>query len=199
MKLYIKNMVCERCKTIVKGDLDTLNIKYSSINLGEVETLIEISGSDRKALYNALQKSGFELIDPQKNEIIEKLKSAISDLERFSDEELKTGYADYLSLCVKANFISLNTLFSEIEGITIEKYIIQHKIERVKEMLVYEDLDLSEIARKLHYSSINELDIQFKSQTGLTPAHFNELRNARYIRNSIPDVIPVVSDDRTDN
>ena len=189
MKLYIKHMVCERCKSLVKDALDETGIPYRSINLGEVETTEEISKTLRTSLYNTLQKSGFELIDPGKNVIIEKLKSAILDLEGFSNEVLDTSYVDYISLYMNDNFISLSTLFSEIEGMSIDKYIIRQKIERVKELLVYDDMNLAEIAHRLHYSNTTELDDQFKSITGLTPGHFRELRHARYKRISFPNIL----------
>ncbi len=179
MKLYIKNMVCSRCKTSVIAELDKLGVQYNSVAIGEVNTKNKITPLQRTQLYEGLQQQGFELIDEQKNELIEKLKRAIVDLENYSDEELKTSYSNYISLRVNDNFITLNTLFAEIEGITIEKYIIRYKIERVKELLVYEDLDLAEIAIKMHYSSPAHLSTQFKSITGLTPLHFRQLRHIR--------------------
>jgi methylphosphotriester-DNA--protein-cysteine methyltransferase len=147
MKLYIKNMVCSRCKAIVRTELDKLGVLYNSVELGEVT-------------------------------IEEKLtKTAIVDLERCSDEDLKTSYSDFISLSVNDSFISLNTLFSEIEGITIEKYIIKRKIELVKELLGHNNLNLAEIAVKMHYSNVAQLSGQFKSMTGLTPLHFRQLRH----------------------
>ena len=107
------------------------------------------------------------------------MKQAIIDLENHSDEELKTSFMDYISLIVNENYISLNTLFSEIEGITIEKYIIKHKINRVKELLVYDDFNLAEIALKMHYSTTSSLSNQFKHETGLSPSHFKQLRAER--------------------
>ncbi|MBN2348155.1 MAG: helix-turn-helix transcriptional regulator [Bacteroidales bacterium] len=186
MKLYIKNMVCNRCKTIVRTELNKLGIQYITVELGEVITNNKITPVQRTQLYNALQQSGFELIEEKKNDLIEKLKRAVVDLENYSDEDLKTSYADYISLKVNDNFITLNTLFAEIEGITIEKYIIKYKIERVKELLVYEDLDIEKIALKMHYSSAAQLSSQFKSLTGLTPLHFRQLRHTRV---SIPETI----------
>jgi copper chaperone CopZ len=179
MKLYIKNMVCNRCKTTVKETLEKLGIQYASVELGEVNLKTHISTLQREKLDTDLQKSGFELIDEQKNELIEKLKAAITDLEIYSDEDLKTSFSDFISLSVNDNFISLNTLFAEIEGVTIEKYIIRHKIARVKELLVYDDLTLAEIAHKMHYSSTAQLSSQFKRITGLTPSHFRLLRSTR--------------------
>lgn len=181
MKLYIKNMVCGRCKSIVMSELDKLGIHYVTVALGEVTLRNKISSGQQSELHTALQFNGFELIDPGKNILIEKLKSALVDLENYSDEDLKTSFSDYISLSVKDNFISLNTLFSEIEGITIEKYIIKHKIELIKELLVYEDLSLSEIANRLHYSNSAKLSAQFKTVTGLSPSHFRQLRKARNV------------------
>ena len=179
MKLYIKNMVCNRCKTIVKAELDKIGVDYVSVELGEVNTNQNISTAQRTKLYDALQKSGLELIDEHKNELIEKLKRTIVDLEHHTDEDLKTSFADYISQSVNDNFISLNMLFAEIEGITIEKYIISHKIERVKEYLVYDNLSLAEIALKMHYSNVAQLSSQFKRITGLSPAHFKQIRHVR--------------------
>jgi len=179
MKLYIKNMVCNRCKKIVKTELDKIGVQYFSVELGEVNTKKNITSLQRSRLYAALQQSGFELIDDKKNVLIEKLKKTIIDLEHYSDEDLKTGFSDYISLSVNDNFISLNTLFAEIEGITIEKYIIKHKVDRVKELLVYDDLNLAEIAFKMHYSNTAQLSSQFKRITGLTPSHFRQLRHVR--------------------
>jgi AraC-like DNA-binding protein/copper chaperone CopZ len=179
MKLYIKNMVCGRCKTIVIAELDKLGIQYVSVELGEITIKKKITSVQHNKLYDGLKQSGFELIDVKKNALIEKLKKAIVDLEHYSDEDLKTNYVDYISLSVNDNFISLNKLFAEIEGITIEKYIIKHKIELVKELLEYKDLNLSEIALKMHYSTAVQLSSQFKSITGLTPSHFRQLRHNR--------------------
>jgi YesN/AraC family two-component response regulator len=179
MKLYIKNMVCNRCKTTVKSELDKIGIQYEAVRIGEVITEGKITSEQRNQLSEALLQNGFELIDDQKNELIGKLKKSILDLEHHSDEDLKTSFADYISLIVDDNFISLNKLFEEIEGITIKKYIIKRKIERIKELLVYEDLNLDEVAFKMHYSSTIALSNQFKHETGLTPSHFRELRHKR--------------------
>jgi len=172
-------MVCGRCKTIVQDELDKLGVAYVTVELGKVNTKGKVPPIQRAELKKALQRCGFELIDDQKNALIENLKKAIVDLENYSDEELKTNFSDYISLNVNDNFISLNTLFAEIEGITIEKYIIKHKIELVKELLVYDDLNLAEIAHKMHYSNVSQLSSQFKRITGLTPSHFRQLKYTR--------------------
>jgi AraC-like DNA-binding protein len=177
MKLYIKNMVCSRCKAIVRTELDKLGVLYNSVELGEVTIEEKLTSVRRTMLFAALKQFGLELIDDQKNDLIERLKTAIVDLERCSDEDLKTNYSDFISLSVNDSFISLNTLFSEIEGITIEKYIIKRKIELVKELLGHNNLNLAEIAVKMHYSNVAQLSGQFKSMTGLTPLHFRQLRH----------------------
>lgn len=185
MKLYIKNMVCNRCKTTVKSELDKIGIQYDTVRIGEVTTKNEITPNQRLQFSASMLLSGFELIGNHKNELIEKIKKSIKDLEHYSDEDLKTSFTDFIRLSVGDNFISLNKLFSEIEGVTIEKYIIKRKIERIKEILVYEDLDLDEIAFKMHYSNTAALSRQFKRETGLTPSHFWQLRQDRL---SIPQL-----------
>jgi YesN/AraC family two-component response regulator len=147
------------------------------VELGEVTIEKKITLAQHTKLSASLKQFGFELIDSRKNKLIEKLKRTIINLELHSDEELKTSHSDYISLSLNYNFISLNTLFSEIEGITIEKYIIKHKIELVKELLGHHDLNMTEIAVKMHYSNVAQLSGQFKSITGLTPLHFRQLRH----------------------
>jgi AraC-like DNA-binding protein len=179
MKLFIKNMVCDRCKATVKNELDKMNIHYIYVELGEANITERITSRQHTLLSEALHAKGFELIDEEKNSLIEKLKKTIAELEKYSDEDMKISFMDYISLSLSDNFISLNTLFSEIEGTTIEKYIIRQKIEKVKELLVYEDYTLAEIAIKLHYSSVIQLSNQFKRITGLTPSYFKLLRQTR--------------------
>ena len=169
-------MVCSRCIMTVKSELDKMGIEYSLVELGEVTIKRKLSSSQHKKLLNALKKSGFELIDELKNDIIEKLKDALDDLEHNSDENLKTSYSDYIRLSVNDNFIYLNTLLADIKGITIEKFIITHKIELVKALLQNKSLKLDEIALKMRYSNVNKLSVQFKSITGLTPTHFRMLQ-----------------------
>lgn len=172
-------MVCNRCKTTVKSELDKIGIQYDAVRIGEVITEINITSEQRLQLSAALLQNGFELIEDRKNELIGKLKKSVLDLEFYSDEDLKTSFSDYISLIVDDNFISLNKLFEEIEGITIEKYIIKRKIERIKELLVYEDFSLDEVATKMRYSTAAALSNQFKRETGLTPSHFRQLRHER--------------------
>jgi AraC-like DNA-binding protein len=177
MKLYIKNMVCNRCKLTVKSELDKLGIQYTSVELGEVTVRKRITSEQHQALFLGLKKSGFELITNEKNNLIEKLKCAIFDLGMISDGNLKTSFPDFISLRVNDSFSTLNVLFSEIEGMTIEKYIIQQKVELVKELLGYNNLNITEIANKMHYSNVAQLSSEFKSITGLTPIHFRQLRH----------------------
>lgn len=183
MKLYIKNMVCNRCKMTVKSELDNIGIQYDSVKIGEVITKADLTIGKRLELSSALKLHGFELIDESKNELIEKLKRSVKKMENYSDENLKTSFSDFIELSVDDNFISLNKLFAEIEGITIEKYIIRRKIERIKEMLVYDDIGIEELSLKMHYSNATSMVNQFKRETGLSPSHFRQLR---LLRSSIP-------------
>lgn len=176
-------MVCNRCKTTVRSELNKIGIQYDAIKIGEVTIKGDLTVGHRLQLSSALKLHGFELIDDSKYELIGKLKKSVKNMERYSDENLKANFSDFIQLSVDDNFISLNKLFTEIEGITIEKYIIKRKIERIKEMLVYEDIGLDELALKMHYSSTSSLANQFKRETGLSPSHFRQLR---YFRNSIP-------------
>jgi AraC-like DNA-binding protein len=185
MKLYIKNMVCGRCKMTVKKELDKLGISYDSVEIGEVTIKKKLTSVQHHMLFLALEPFGFELINNKKNYLIEKLKKAIFDLEKYSDEDLNISYSDFISLSVNDSFISLNTLFSEIEGITIEKYIIKQKVELVKELLGHNNLNIAEIAVKMHYCNVSQLSSEFKSLTGLTPLHFRQLRKISYNNPSI--------------
>ena len=178
-------MVCSRCKETVKTELDKLAVRYVSVDLGEVIIRKKLTSDQHHLLKSSLEQFGFELINNEKNFLIEKLKRAIFDLEMFSDEELKTSHSDFISLKVNDNFISLNTLFSEIEGITIEKYIIKQKVELVKELLGHNNLNITEIAVKMHYSNVAHLSSEFKSVTGLTPLHFRQLRHISYKNQAI--------------
>ncbi|HKR06150.1 MAG TPA: helix-turn-helix domain-containing protein [Bacteroidia bacterium] len=179
MKLFIKNMVSIRCKMIVKAELEQLGLHYTFVELGEVKIKGNISGKKHNALKVALQKSGLELMDDKKAVIIEKIKNVIIEMIHYSDEPPKTNFSDYLSEKLNHDYSYLSHLFSEVKGTTIEHYIIAHKIERVKELLVYNELTLSEIAWKLHYSSVAHLSNQFKKVTGLTPSFFKKMKHKR--------------------
>jgi AraC-like DNA-binding protein len=181
MKLYIKNMVCIRCKMVVKSEMDKLGLHYIFVELGEAEIMEEISEKQRNELDAGLRKSGLELMDDKKSMLIEKIKNIIIEMVHYSDILPKTNLSDYLSDKLNYDYTYLANLFSEVQGTTIEKFFISHKIERVKELLVYNELNLKEIAIKLHYSSVPHLSSQFKKVTGLTPSHFKQLKHKRRI------------------
>lgn len=186
MKLYIKNMVCNRCKMVVKYELEKLDLHPASIELGEVELTAELSAEKKQQLDLALQGAGFELIDDKKSRIIERIKTLIVELVHRNNSELKTNLSDHLSKQLHHDYHYLSNLFSEVEGTTIEKYFIAQKIEKVKELLVYDELSLSEIAFRLNYSSVAYLSSQFKRVTGLTPSHFKNIKGTK--RKSLDEV-----------
>ncbi|MBK9332662.1 MAG: helix-turn-helix transcriptional regulator [Ignavibacteria bacterium] len=179
MKLYIKYMVSIRCKMIVKSELQKMGLHFSRVDLGEVEILEQLTQLQRDKLKAALIKFGLELMDDKKSILIEKIKNVIVELIHYSDEPLKVNFSEYLSSKLNYDYTYLSNLFTEVQGTTIEKFIINHKIERVKELIVYDELNLSEIAFKLHYSSVGHLSNQFKKITGLTPSHFKKLKEKR--------------------
>src|SRR4051812_20527096 len=154
MKLFIRYMVSIRCKIIVQSELEQLGVHYSKVELGEVEIKENISAEQREQLNIALKKSGLELMDDKKSMLVEKIKNVIVEMVHYSNEELRTNFSDYLSEQLHYNYAYLADLFSEVQGTTIEHYIILHKIERVKELLVYDELTLTEIADLMHYSSV---------------------------------------------
>lgn len=179
MKLHIKYMVSFRCKMIVRAELQKLGIAYLSLELGELILLEDISPQNRLLLRNALSQSGLELMDDQKAILIEKIKNTIVEMVHYQDELPKVNFSDLLAEKLACNYTYLAKLFSHAEGRTIENYIILHKIERVKELILYDELNLSEIAYKLHYSSLSALSNQFKKITGLTPSFFKSLKHQR--------------------
>ncbi len=186
MKIYIKYMVSRRCIMMVKSNLEEIGIKYSSVQLGEIETLEKISIEQQEQLRTILLKSGLELMDDKKAIQIEQIKTIIIELIHHSREGLKVNFSDYLSKKLNNNYTYLANLFSEAEGITIEHFIIIHKIEKVKELILYDELNLAEISYKLHYSSAAHLSNQFKKVTGLTPTFYKNLKNKR--RNNIENL-----------
>jgi YesN/AraC family two-component response regulator len=179
MKLYIKNMVCIRCKMVVKDELTKLGLRYNSIQLGEVELREGITPEQRERFRAALSKAGLELMDDRKSVLIQKIKTVIIELVHYTDEPLAINLSVYLEERLQHDYTYLANLFSEVQGTTIEQFIISHKIERVKELLVYNELTLTEIAHKMHYSSVPHLCKQFKKVTGLTPSHFKSLKDKR--------------------
>ena len=179
MKLYIKNMVSIRCKMVVKAELEKLGLHYSIVELGEAEITDRVTPEQLKLLDTDLRKAGLELMDDKKSMLIEKIKNIIIELVHYSDEPLNENFSDFLSKKLNYDYKYLSNLFTEVQGTTIEKFIINHKIERVKELLVYDELNLTEIAHKLHYSSVAHLSNQFKRVTGLTPSHFKKIKLTR--------------------
>ena len=179
MKLYIKYMVSLRCKMMVKLQLDQLGVLYNVIELGEVEIYGILNNEQRELLRTGLLKSGLELMDDKKAILVEKVKCIIIELIHYTEDELKVNFSDYLSEKLDYNYTYLANLFSEVKGITIEQFTIIHKIERVKELLIYDELTLSEIAWRLHYSSVAHLSNQFKKITGLTPTFFKTLKHKK--------------------
>lgn len=177
MKLYIKNMVCNRCIMVVGSEIEKLGFHPQNIKLGEVELDTSPSNIDKERIGAHLKNFGFELIDDKKSRIIEQVKSIIIELVHYQDNDRKDNLSEILSSRIHHDYNYISNLFSEVEGVTIEKYFIAQKIERVKELLVYDELSLSEIAYKLNYSSVSYLSNQFKKVTGLTPSHFKNLKN----------------------
>jgi AraC-like DNA-binding protein len=180
LKLYIKYMVSIRCKMIVKAELDKLRLHHLKVELGEVEVK-DITDEQRNLLKSALSKAGLELMDDKRAILIEKIKSVIIEMVHYSEELPKTNFSDYLSVKLNHDYTYLANLFSEVTGITIEHFIIAHKIERVKELLLYDELNLTEISYRMNYSSVAHLSHQFKKVTGLTPTFFKQLKHKRRI------------------
>ena len=172
-------MVSLRCKILVKKELKKLGIGYVTLDLGMVETSEDIGEERLIQFRNNLIVSGLELLDDKKSILIERIKNTIIQIIHYSDDVPRTNYSDHISEELGYNYTYLANTFSEVTGITIQHYIISHKIERVKELLLYDELNLSEIAHKLHYSSAAHLSNQFKKVTGLTPSFYKKLRSKR--------------------
>ena len=168
-----------RCKMVVKSELDKLGLHYTKIELGEVEIMEDITEEQHNQLKYELLQSGLELMNDQRSILIERIKNTIVEMVHYADELPKVNFSDYLSDKLKHDYTYLANLFSEVTGVTIEHYIIAHKIERVKELLLYDELNLTEISYKLNYSSVAHLSNQFKKVTGLTPSFFKHLKNKR--------------------
>jgi YesN/AraC family two-component response regulator len=169
-------MVCIRCKMLVKDELTKLGISYTSVELGEAQIDTELSPSQYDKIKSALLVSGLELMDDKKSILIQNIKKIIIELVHYSEEPLDISFSRYLARKLGHDYAYLSNLFSGSQGISIEKFLIAHKIERVKELLVYESLSLTEIAYRMHYSSVAQLSTQFKKVTGLTPSYFKQLK-----------------------
>jgi len=179
-------MVSLRCKMLVKAELKKLGLHYINVELGEADIMEDISPLQLLQFKKALLKSGLELIDDKKSHLIQKIKNVIIELAHYSDDPLPNNFSDYLSQKLQYDYTYLANLFSEVQGTTIEHFMIAHKIERVKELLVYDEMNLTEIAYQLHYSSVSHLSAQFKKVTGLTPTHFKQIKDKR--RSTLEDV-----------
>lgn len=175
MKLYIKYMVSLRCKLMVQSELDRLGLDYTRIELGMVEIKEDITEELKQALKSNLAVSGLELMDDSKNILVDKVKNVIIEMIHFSDEVPKVNYSDYISEILGYNYTYLSNLFTEVKGITIQNFIINHKVERAKELILYDELSLTEISYKLHYSSVAHLSNQFKKVTGQSPSFYKKI------------------------
>jgi len=179
MKLYIKYMVSLRCKMIVKDELKKLGLHYVILELGTVEVLEDITDEQRNKLKENLLKSGLELMDDKKAILIDKIKNVIIEMIHYTDELPKKNFSDHISEKLGYDYTYLANIFSEVKGITIQQFVISHKIEKVKELLLYDELNLTEISYKLNYSSVAHLSNQFKKITGLSPSFYKSLKEKR--------------------
>lgn len=179
MHLYIKNMVCDRCMAAVRRELEKEGLPFKAIQLGEVELEAEAPKEQLERLSKGLQEAGFELLDDRKAKIVEKIKNVIVSLVHRNEEETNLKLSALLEEKLRLDYHYLTTLFSAVEGVTIEKYAILQRIEKVKELLMYGESSLSEIADDMGYSSVQHLSQQFKKITGLTPSQFRDLKENR--------------------
>jgi AraC-like DNA-binding protein len=179
MRLYIKYMVSQRCKMMVRDEFDKLGLRYTMIDLGTAELVEDMTQQQHDALQTNLLKSGLELLDDKRSILIEKIKNVITEMIHHTDVLPKTNYSDYISEKLNYDYTYLANIFSEVKGITIQQFIILNKIEKVKELLLYDELNLTEIAYKLHYSSVAHQSKQFKKVTGLSPSFYKKLKQKR--------------------
>ena len=181
MKLYVRNMACLSCKVVVKEALEELEIQPVKVEMGEVEIKEDLTDIEKKKLNDKIKKVGLELLENKQGAIIEKIRKVVVDYVYHTEEKLIVNFSDYLSKKLNYSYTYLANLFSEVEASTIEQYVIAMKIERIKELIMFEDVTLTEISYKLHYSSVAHLSTQFKKVTGLTPTHFKQLKKKRRI------------------
>jgi AraC-like DNA-binding protein len=179
VKLYIKNMVCVRCESLVKNELSRLGYEMHSIKAGEVELKNELQPDEKEKLHKVLKKLGLGLLDDKKSILVEKIQNHIIELVHYMPDQIKFNLSEYLKEKLGYDSTYLSRLFAEVKGTTIENFYIVQRIERAKELLIYEDMSLSEIAYKLHYSSTSHFSNQFKKTTGLTPAYFRQIRKEK--------------------
>ena len=174
-------MVSNRCKTAVKEEMKKLGLHFVMVDLGEVEIMENISGPQRLQLQAGLIKVGLQLMDDKRSMLIEKIKIVIIEMVHHSEEVVKINFSNFLSEKLHHDYTYLANLFSEVQGTTIEQFIISHKVERIKELIIYDELNISEIAWKMNYSSVSHLSNQFKKVTGLSPSHFKQLKSKKRI------------------
>ena len=179
MRLYIKYMVSLRCIMMVKEEMKQLGLKYIAVELGTIDVLEDITQQQHDQLKKNLQKSGLELLDDKRSILIEKIKGVIIEMIHYADELPNVNYSDYISEKLHYDYTYLANIFSEVKGITIQQFIIIHKIEKVKELLLYDELNLTEISYKMNYSSVAHLSNQFKKVTGLSPSFYKHLKQKR--------------------
>jgi len=179
MKLYIKNMVSFRCKIIAKTELERVGLHPTSVNLGVVEVMEIAIALQQKQLKENLKRSGLELLGDKKSILIDRIKTAVIQMIHYLDEQPNVNYSDYISGKLGYDYTYLSNIFSEVKGTTIQHFIIVNKIEKVKELLLYDELNVSEISYKMHYSSVAHLSSQFKKITGLSPSFFKKLGQKR--------------------
>ena len=179
MKLYIKYMVSTRCKIAVREVFKNLELKLTQVELGEVEIADMISKEKMDALKISLLNFGFELIEDKRTILIERIKNIVIEMVHHSEMVLKVNFSDYLSEKLNYDYTYMANVFSEAQGISIEQFIISHKVERIKEYIIYDELNMTEIAFKMNYSSVAHLSCQFKKVTGLTPTNFKKLKLRR--------------------
>lgn len=172
-------MVCDRCKWVVKTEIEKLGFKANVIDLGEIELETDIEPNQKNQIKEALEKFGFEVIDDKKSRIIEKIKALLIDVTQNKNADLSKNLSLYIAENLNQDYSKLSNLFSEVEGISIEKYFINLKIEKAKELIMYDELSLSEIADMLNYSNVAHLSNQFKKVTGFTPSYFKQLKVAK--------------------
>lgn len=189
MTIYIKNMVCNRCVTAVKQEFEKLGLAPERVALGEVHVANAIDEATLARLDANLKGVGFERIDDRKARLIESIKNKVVQTIHHQEElDLKVNWSTYLSEALHYDYNHLSNLFSSIEGITLEQYIIKQKIEKVKELLFYDELTLSQIAMKLGYSSVAHLSAQFKKITGMTPSELKKSREPESVRKTLDSI-----------
>jgi len=172
-------MVSARCKTAVKEELKKLGLHFILVELGEVDIMENLSAEERQLLKTALLGLGFELMGDKRSVLIQKIKNVVIDMVHHSDDIIRIKFSEFLSTKLNHDYTYLANLFSEVQGTTIANFIIAHKVERIKELIIYDELSIKEIAWKMNYSSVAHLSNQFKKVTGLSPSHFKQLKDKR--------------------